>query len=84
MKKLRNRKLEGHVKDKFVYKMKNRAYNYQKLGKVINFLKICQSAKMKIKIWTTKINFILISVFQILGSVGPVKQLIKLVSPIEC
>ena len=36
---------------------------------------------MKIKICTTKINFIFISIFRISGSVGPVKQLIKLVSP---
>ena len=38
---------------------------------------------MKIKVWATKINFILISISQILGLVGPVKQLIKLVSPHE-
>ena len=36
---------------------------------------------MKFKKRATKINFIFISISQILGSVGPVKQLIKLVPP---
>ena len=51
--------------------------NSQKLWKSTKISKTWQSAIMKIKIWITKINFIFISIFQI----GPVKQLIKLVSP---
>ena len=36
---------------------------------------------MKIKTSSTKFCFIFISILQILGSVAPVKQLIKLASP---
>ena len=46
--------------------------NLEKLPKI---WKIGQWAAMKIKVWTTKFNLIFISIFQILGSVGPVKQL---------
>ena len=57
------------------------------MKKTENFEKLTEifrnqwSAAKEIKTWTAKNCFIFISIFQTLGSVGPVKQLIKLVSP---
>ena len=55
-------------------KLKNRTSISLNLGKATKILQNWQSATIKIEIGTTKINFIFISIFQILGSVGPVKQ----------